>query len=93
MPKAVDDNDEGEKYDGAGMAAKPVAPAKSGKLRSINIRCLENGYIGSASFEPPESKGKDTCCYPYVPDKEYALADRAAIDKFIGDILELKKEA
>ena len=86
-------NDEKEEYDPSGMAAKPIAPKKSGKLRSINIRCLENGYVGSASFEPPETKKGEACCYPYVPDKEYALADRAAITKFIDDILELKKEA
>jgi len=68
------------------VSASKGAAKKPGTLRSLNIRIVENGYVGSCSFEPKRSK-KDG--YPmYEPDKEYALADRAALNKFLDDVLD-----
>jgi len=67
------------------------------KLRSISIRIAEQGFIGSCSYERvEEGNGKsDACCSPWMPDKDYALADRAAVDKFLDETLHLneKKES
>lgn len=75
------------------VAAQTAAPAKGkgGKLRSIRIRKIESGFLGSCEYEPKEGKE-----YSYMPDKEYALADRAAIHAFVDDVFdfgEKKKSA
>jgi len=60
---------------------------KQGRLRSINIRNAENGFIGSASYDPAESKGEPLM---YSPDKDYVLADREAVHRFVDDCLGAK---
>lgn len=66
-------------------AAKPKKGAKQ-TLRRVSIEVVENGYIGRCSYDAPA--GKDG--FPrYQPDKEYALADRKAVDKFLDEMLGL----
>lgn len=55
-----------------GKKAKP-------KLSGIAVRFAEQGYIGSLDYENADG--------PYIPSKQYALADRAAVDKFLDDHL------
>lgn len=67
-------------------AAKPSKGTKL-TLRRVSIEVVENGYIGRCSYDAPPVKGRD---FPaYVPDKEYALADRKAVDAFLDDMLGL----
>ena len=64
-----------------------MADQKHGPLRSVNVRVLEGGYIGSCSYDPlpPSDNGKkDQCCpSPWIPDKEYSLPDEAAAAAFV----------
>lgn len=64
-----------------------MADQKHGPLRSVNIRCIEGGYIGSCSFDPlPPEKGEknEGCCSsPWMPDKDYSLPDEAAVNAFV----------
>jgi hypothetical protein len=68
-------------------AAKPSLPPNAGHLRSINIRTLKNGFIGSASYDPAKVS-KDAMCCSYVPDEEYALTDREAVHAFVDAIFD-----
>lgn len=68
-------------------AAKPAKKGEKQTLRRVSIEIVENGYIGRCSYDGPAVKGRD---FPaYVPDKEYALADRKAVDKFLDEMLGL----
>lgn len=69
----------------------PTKPTGAGALRGLNIRKLENGFIGSASYEPAKTKKNDPCC-SWVPEKEYVLANEAAVFGFISDVLGFKKK-
>lgn len=67
--------------------AKTKPSAGKGKLRRVSIEVVENGYIGRCSYDAPPRKGET---YPsYVPDKEYALSDRKAVDAFLDEMLGL----
>lgn len=73
--------------------AKPAAKPKM-KLRSVNIRKVENGFIGSASYEIDREASKSVpCCGGWEPDKDYVLSDREAIHKFLDDVLGTKPKA
>jgi hypothetical protein len=63
-----------------------MAEQKHGPLRSVSIRVLEGGFIGSCSYDPVPQDGdkKDQCCTsPWIPDKEYSLPDEAAATSFV----------
>ena len=67
-------------------ATKASGNGGHGKLRSVSISVVENGFIGRCSYEGKKSKDG----YPmYQPEKEYALADRKAVDTFLDDMLGL----
>lgn len=67
-------------------AAKPGKKGAKQTLHRVSIEVVENGYIGRCSYDAPASKDG----FPrYQPDKEYALADRKAVDKFLDEMLGL----
>lgn len=68
------------------VSARKSSGKGEGKLRSVSIDIVENGFIGRCSHEGKRDKQG----YPsYVPEKQYALADRKAVDAFLDDVLNM----
>ena len=83
----------------AQSSAPPVSASASkggkskggdGTLRSVSIDIVENGFIGRCSYEGKRDKQGFSM---YSPDKQYALGDRSAVDKFLDDKLGLPKSS
>ena len=67
-------------------APKVMKKGSKQTLRRVSIEVVENGYIGRCSYDAPADKSG----FPrYQPDKEYALTDRKAVDKFLDEMLGL----
>mgnify|MGYP001613957062 CR=1 FL=1 len=70
-------------------AAKSTGGKGHGTLTGVSIDIVEKGFIGRCSYRGKPSKDG----YPsYMPDKQFALADRKAVDKFLDDMLGLDKK-
>lgn len=83
----------------AQSSASPVSVSASkgsgkgtaaGKLTSFTIDIAEQGYVGRVRYTGKPSKDG----YPmYTPEKEYALADRAAVHSFVASLIGSDKAA
>lgn len=63
--------------------------AKAGELRTVSIRKIESGFIGSCSYQG--KPGRDG--YPkYVPEKEYALTSREDVHAFLDEVFGFGKK-
>lgn len=76
----------------ADEAVTPKKPTGAGDVRGLNLRVLENGFVGSADYEPAKTKKGDMCCN-WVPNKEYVLASEEAVLRFVSDVLGFKRKS
>ena len=74
-------------------ASASVSKAKTpsgSKLNRVSIEFVENGFIGRCSYSSTSTSQSGMGAY--VPDKEYALADRKSVDAFLDKMLGLGPE-
>ncbi len=76
-------------YDTVSASAPKAAKSSgSGKLESVRVKVLENGFTVSCHHEPkPQKKGSP---YQFEEDPEYAFGDASELVKFIGEKLGVK---